>query len=154
MWLKKVDSAYFLYSEILSCPNTKTTICLIWSFKYFIELWEIFWSPQRTLEAIHIEALPTAVVNVRHFSLLVNSLWWCIWDKQAGNTHRKTECACVHCFVVDVIIVNSWKLLTRPQSSLIICNICGIDFCSLPLKSHQNVILSPVKIDFCFVILN
>ena len=65
----------------------------------------------------------------------------------------KTECACVRCFVVDVI-VNSWKLLTRPQSSLIICNICGIDFCSLPLKSHQNVILSPVKIDFCFVILN
>ena len=36
MWLKKVDFAYFLYSEILSCPNTKTTI--IWSFKYFIEL--------------------------------------------------------------------------------------------------------------------
>ena len=52
---QKIDIAYFPYTERLSCPYTKTTICLIRSFK-FIELWEIFWSPQRTLVATHIKA--------------------------------------------------------------------------------------------------
>ena len=52
---QKIDTAYFPYTERLSCPYTKTTICLIRSFK-FIELWEIFWSPQRTLVATHIKA--------------------------------------------------------------------------------------------------
>ena len=52
---QKIDFAYFLYTERLSCPYTKTTICLIRSFT-FIELWEIFWSPQRTLVATHIKA--------------------------------------------------------------------------------------------------
>lgn len=51
---QEIDFAYFLYTERLSCPNTKTTIRLIRSFK-FIELWEIFWSPQWTLVATQIQ---------------------------------------------------------------------------------------------------
>ena len=34
---QKIDFAYFLYTERRSCPNTKTTMRLIRSFK-FIEL--------------------------------------------------------------------------------------------------------------------
>ena len=29
MWLKRIDFAYFLYTERLSCPNTKTTITIL-----------------------------------------------------------------------------------------------------------------------------
>ena len=96
---QKIVIAYFPYTERLSCPYTKTTICLIRSFK-FIELWEIFWSPQRTLVATHIKALIYGLAlkvnytkNVRSFIKQTPKTGWTesFWATRATFIRVKGE---------------------------------------------------------------